>query len=128
MMRMNAGTGRRRVRKPQELPRPTRYHTRETTRGRGRVPLVIDGITHYTTAEAAAKLGITQAGVKYAISRGTLTSVPVNPRLNMVPEPSIEAYRRNHLGQQGRPKGVKNKPKASTTPDTPPAIGHKLSR
>ncbi len=119
MTRMNASDGWRRVRKPQELPRPTRYHTRETTRGRGRVPLVIDGITHYTTAEAAAVLGITQAGVKYAISRGTLTSVPVNPRLNMVPEPSIEAYRRNHLGQQGRPKGVKNKPKDSTTPDTP---------
>ncbi len=121
MMRTNAGAGRRRVRRPQELPHPTRYHTRDTTRGRGRVPLVIDGITHYTTAEAATALGITQAGVKYAISRGTLTSVPVNPRLNMVPAPSIEAYRRNHLGQQGRPKGAKNKPKAAPSADGPAA-------
>jgi len=94
------------------------------------VSLVIDGITHYTTAEAAVTLGITQAGVKYAISRGTLTSVPVNPRLNMVPEPSIEAYRRNHLGQQGRPRGAKNKPKAATVAsvNTPSAEGKECDR
>lgn len=79
------------------------------------MPLVIEGTIHYTTAEAADELGLTQAAVKYAIKRGTLDHVQVHARLNMVPAPSVEAYRRTHLGHQGRPKGARNKPKGATT-------------
>ena len=85
------------------------------------MPLIIDGITHYSTAEAAERLGLKLPTVKDAIATGTLAYRAVGPRLNMVPEPALEEYRRTHLGRRGRPKGAKNKPKASTPPDTPPA-------
>lgn len=63
------------------------------------MPLIIDGTTYYTTREAAAELGIEWATVRDAIRRGALEKRPINPRLNMVPEPSLEEYRRAHLGQ-----------------------------
>lgn len=63
------------------------------------MPVVIDGLTYYTTKEAAAALGIEWATVRDAIRRGVLEKKPLTPRLNMVPEPSLEAYRREHLGQ-----------------------------
>ncbi len=103
------------MRRGTALLSPTRYHTGETATGRDGVPLVIEGTIHYTTAEAADELGLTQAAVKYAIKRGTLDHVQVHARLNMVPAPSVEAYRRTHLGRQGRPKGARNKPKGATT-------------
>ncbi len=96
------------------LPRPTRYDKESTTPGRARVPLVIDGITHYSTAEAAARLGLKLPTVKDAIATGTLAYRAVGPRLNMVPEPALEEYRRTHLGRRGRPKGARNKPKTAT--------------
>ncbi len=59
--------------------------------------------TLFTTAEAAAQLGISQNAVQNAIQRGTLEHVAISPRLNMVTRDGIEAYRRAHLGQVGRP-------------------------
>ncbi len=109
------------------LPRPARYDkartaTARTTRGRGRtsVPLVIDGITHYSTAEAAERLGLALSTVKGAIATGALAYRAVGPRKNMVPEPALEEYRRAHLGRRGRPKGRKAPPAPPLTA-TPPA-------
>jgi len=107
------------------LPRPTRYDRGDTTRGRR---CVHEGEgeerTLFTTAEAAAQLGISQGTVKTAIGLGTLQVVRINPRLNMITAASIAAYRRDHLGRRGRPKGAKNKPEASTTaPADAPSVG-----
>jgi len=127
MMKASGVRGRGRVagvRKGPGLPRPTRYDSGDTMRGmRGgnRVPVVIDGTAHYTTTEAAALLGIQPGTVRDAIARGALAYRPIAPGQNMVPEPALEEYKRKRLGCRGRPKGAKNKPKASTTPDTPPA-------
>jgi len=77
------------------------------------VPLVIDGITHYSTAEAAERLGLAAQTVKNLIANGTLAHKPVNPRLNMVPEPALDDYARNHRHRRGRPKGSRNKAKAA---------------
>ncbi len=85
------------------------------------MPVVIDGTAHYTTTEAAALLGIQPGAVRDAIARGALAYRPIAPGQNMVPEPALEEYKRKRLGRRGRPKGAKNKPKASTTPDTSPA-------
>jgi len=73
--------------------------------------------TLFTTAEAAAQLGITQATVKTAITLGTLKVVRIHARLNMVTAAAIEEYRRAHLGQQGRPKGARNRPKSAADED-----------
>jgi len=69
-----------------------------------------DERTLFTTTEAARQLGISPSTVKDAIATGTLEHVPIHARLNMVTLAAIEAYRRDHLGQQGRPKGTKGKP------------------
>ncbi len=60
-------------------------------------------------------LGIAHETVKAQIRLGRLAAERINPRLNMVTRAAIEAYRRDHLGREGRPKGAKNKPKAPTT-------------
>ncbi len=112
------------VRKGPALPRPARYDKASTARGRTRVPLVIDGITHYSTAEAAERLGLSLSTVRDAIATGTLAYRAVGPRLNMVPEPALEEYRRLRLGRRGRPKGAKNKNASTTAPaDDPSAEG-----
>jgi len=103
------------VRKGPALPRPARYDKASTARGRTRVPLVIDGITHYSTDEAAERLGLSLSTVRDAIATGTLAYLAVGPRKNMVPEPALEEYKRKRLGRRGRPKGARNKPKASAT-------------
>ena len=82
------------------------------------MPLVIDGITHYSTAEAAERLGLTLSTVKGAIATGTLAHRVIGPRKNMVPEPALEEYRRAHLGRRGRPK--KSRGKARAGPPQPP--------
>lgn len=107
------------VRKGPELPRPTRYDSGDTMRGRNRVPVVIDGTVHYTTTEAAALLDIQPGAVRDAIARGVLAYRAIAPGQNMVPEPALEEYKRKRLGRRGRPKGAKNKPKASTPVDNP---------
>ena len=87
------------------------------------MPLVIDGIIHYSTAEAAERLGLSLSTVRDAIATGTLAYRAVGPRKNMVPEPALEEYRHLRLGRRGRPKGSKNKPEASTTAAGPSAEG-----
>ncbi len=79
------------------------------------MPLVIDGITHYSTAEAAERLGLSLSTVRDAIATGTLAYRAVGPRLNMVPDPALEEYRHLRLGRRGRPKGAKNKNASTTT-------------
>jgi excisionase family DNA binding protein len=69
--------------------------------------------TLFTTAEAAVMLGVTHDTVKAQIRLGKLEAERIHPRLNMLTRDAIEAYRRAHLGRQGRPKGAKNKPKAA---------------
>ncbi len=63
--------------------------------------------TLFTTAEAAALLGITHGAVKDAIVRGALDHIAINPRLNMVTVQAIEAYRRDRLGKRGGYRGRK---------------------
>jgi len=120
------------VRKGQEFPRPARYDKASTTRGRVRksVPLVIDGITHYSTAEAAERLGLAAQTVKNLIANGTLAYRVINPRLNMVPEPALDDYARNHRHRRGRPQGSRNKAKdAPTAPaDNPSAEGEECDQ
>jgi len=123
MMKPNAVRGRGRVagvRGGARLSRPTRYDRGDTTRGRTCVQEG-EGRTLFTTAEAAAQLGISHGTIKTAIVLGTLPAERINPRLNMITAEAIAAYRRDHLGRRGRPKGAKNKPKAAATPDTPSA-------
>jgi len=113
------------------LPRPTRYDRGDTTRGR-RCVQEDEGEgeerTLFTTAEAAALLGIKQSTVKVAVRLGTLQVERVSPRLNLITAASIEAYRRAHLGRRGRPKGAKNKPAASTSaPADAPSAGRRGS-
>jgi len=116
------------------LPRSTRYDRGDITRGRAHVPEgkgqgqgQKQGRTLFTTAEAAAQLGISHDAVKMAVRNGTLTAESINPRLNMITAEAIEAYRRAHLGRRGRPKGAKNKPKAAPT-DAPSPIGQEGNR
>ncbi len=68
----------------------------------------------FTTAEAAAQLGIAHDTVRGAIRAGTLAVVRVTPRLNMVTADAIAAYRRDHLGRVGRPS--RKKRRARTAP------------
>jgi hypothetical protein len=131
MMKPNAVRGHGRVasvRGGVRLPRPTRYDRGDTTRGRTCVQEGEgEGRTLFTTAEAAAQLGISHGTVKTAIVLGTLPAERINPRLNMITAEAIAAYRRDHLGRRGRPKGAKNK-NASTTPDDPSAAGKERDR
>ncbi len=88
-----------------------------------------EGRTLFTTAEAAAQLGITQGTVKTAVRLGTLQVERVSPRLNLITSASIDAYRRAHLGRRGRPKGAKNKNASTTAPaDDPSAAGKERDR
>ncbi len=113
------------VRRGPEFPRSTRYDKASTARGRARVPLVIDGITHYSTDEAAERLGLSLSTVRDAIATGTLAYLAVGPRKNMVPEPALEEYRRLRLGRRGRPKGAKNKNASTTAPADDPSAAKK---
>ncbi len=110
------------VRGGARLPRSTRYDRGDTTKGRTRVQEGEgEGRTLFTTAEAAAQLGISQGTVKTAVRLGTLPVERISPRLNLITAEAIAAYRRAHLGRQGRPKGAKNKPKVPPPADGPDA-------
>jgi len=84
--------------------------------------------TLFTTTEAARQLGISPSTVKDAIATGTMDYVPIHARLNMVTQQAIEAYRRDHLGQQGRPSRKKatkaTKKKASAPPEERDQAAH----
>ncbi len=73
--------------------------------------------TLFTTAEAAAKLGVAHQSVRSAIRLGTLKAVRINPRLNMVTAEAIDEYRRDHLGKVGR------RPRESRAGDAPSRAG-----
>jgi len=77
-------------------PAPRRYHGG-----------MAEERTLFTTAEAAAMLGITHDAVKMAVRVGTLPVERINPRLNLVTRAAIEAYRRDYLGRVGRPSRKK---------------------
>jgi len=83
------------------------------------------GRTLFTTAEAAAMLGIAHETVKAQIRLGRLPAERINPRLNMITAEAIEEYRRTHLGRQGRPKGAKNKNASTTAPADDPSAAEK---
>jgi excisionase family DNA binding protein len=80
--------------------------------------------TLFTTTEAARQLGISPSTVKDAIATGTMDYVPIHARLNMVTRAAIEAYRRDHLGQQGRPARKKATKKASAPPEERDQAAH----
>jgi len=77
-------------------PAPRRYHGG-----------MAEERTLFTTAEAAAMLGISPEAVRTAAWIGTLKVEKINPRLNMVTREAIEAYRRDYLGRVGRPSRKK---------------------
>jgi len=68
-------------------------------------------IARYTTAQVAAMLGVGQIAVQSAIKRGTLESELVSPRIRLVSQAAIDAYRANHLGQVGQPSRKKRRMK-----------------
>ncbi len=101
--------------------------TRAPTTGAGQMPrslsltlyptIMSEERTLFTTTEAARQLGISPSTVKDAIATGTMDYVPIHARLNMVTRAAIEAYRRDHLGQQGRPARKKATKKAAAPPE-----------
>lgn len=56
-----------------------------------------------TLAEAAAELGVTIYAVRRASDRGTLRTSLFGP-IRVVTAAEVDRYRREHLGQVGRPK------------------------
>ncbi len=79
--------------------------------------------TLFTTVQAAEILGIDQKSVQSAIMRGTLESELLSPRLRVVSQAAIDAYRAHHLGQVGHPtrKKQRMKRKAAEAAGTTPA-------
>jgi len=67
--------------------------------------------TLFTTVQAAEILGIDQKSVQSAIMRGTLESELLSPRLRVVSQAAIDAYRAHHLGQVGHPTRKKQRMK-----------------
>jgi len=90
-------------------PCPRRYPTGMDMEHERTLFTTAEATTLLTTAEAATQLGISRNAVQNAIRRGTLAHVAINPRLNMVTVAGIEAYRRAHLGQVGRPPRKKRR-------------------
>jgi len=60
-------------------------------------------VARYTTAQAAAMLGVTQIAVQTAIKRGLMESELASPRTRLVSQAALDAYRAHHLGQVGQP-------------------------
>ncbi len=93
------------------LPRQpaTRYATGMPKKTKQDDPLYT--IARYTTAQVAAELGITLIAVQAAIRRGTLESEAISPRIRLVSQAAIDAYRADHLGQVGKPSRKKQRMK-----------------
>jgi len=66
-------------------------------------------LVRYTTAQAAAMLGVGQIAVQSAIKRGTLESELISPRIRLISQAAIDAYRAHHLGQVGQPSRKKRR-------------------
>jgi hypothetical protein len=67
---------------------------------------------YYSTAQAAAILGITIRAVQLAIQQQRLDALDVGGRWIITPE-AIEHFRRTSLRRVGRPLGRKNNPRPS---------------
>ncbi len=79
----------------------------------------------FTTAEAAAQLGITPDAVRAAVRIGSIAVVRINPRLHMVTQDAIEAYRRDHLGRVGRPPRKTRRKRAAAPSMEPVTTKHR---
>lgn len=55
----------------------------------------------YTTAEAAAELGLSPASLRDALRRGAIHAIALTPHLRAYTREEIERYRREHLGRSG---------------------------
>jgi len=66
-------------------------------------------VARYTTAQAAALLGVKQIAVQTAIKRGLMASDLAGPRTRLVSQAAIDAYRAHHLGQVGKPSNKKRR-------------------
>jgi len=55
----------------------------------------------YTVKEAAESLGLAEATIRRAISRGVLPSQKRGARLNLIAPDDVERYRHERLGNQG---------------------------
>ncbi len=66
-------------------------------------------VARYTTAQAAAMLGVKQIAVQTAIKRDLIASERVSPRLRLLSQAAIDAYRAHHLGQVGQPSRKKRR-------------------
>ena len=55
----------------------------------------------YTTAEAAAELGLSPASLRDALRRGAIHATALTPHLRTYTREEIERYRREHLGRSG---------------------------
>ena len=66
------------------------------------MPLILEGVTYYTTKEAAEKLGIQHATLRGAVARGRI-AVKRLPELrrNVIAEDELERYRREVAGTRG---------------------------
>ena len=60
-------------------------------------------VARYTTAQVAEMLGLERVTIQSAIHRGRLASELVSPRVRLISQAAIDAYRTNHLGQVGQP-------------------------
>jgi len=85
------------------------HHVRRYARG------MTEKRTLFTTVQVAEILGIDRKSVQSAIMRGTLESELLSPRLRVVSQAAIDAYRANHLGQVGHPTRKKQRRKKATT-------------
>lgn len=81
-------------------------------------------VASVTVAKAADMLGISENTVRDAIKRGVIHVERISPRVNLVPLPEVEKYRRERLGQRGGYRGRRPKPTAQalTTSETPPVV------
>jgi excisionase family DNA binding protein len=56
---------------------------------------------YFTTAQAAARLGVTPSAIRKAISERKLAAVKMSRRLTLIDPSDLEAYERRHHGRKG---------------------------
>jgi len=66
------------------------------------MPLTIDGITYYTTTEAAHELGVQPTSLRKVVANGTIAVRHIEELgRNLIAADEVERYRSEHAGQQG---------------------------
>jgi len=72
------------------------------SKGEGSMPLTIDGITYYTTNEAAHELGVQPNSLRTVVAHGTI-AVRYMEELgrNLIAADELERYRAERAGQKG---------------------------